>query len=481
MKISRLPGSVTPKLLFTSTVSYSAAVALILMSAVFWQNRMLLLDGANFLAGMINRQGFYLPLGRLAAWPTQVLPVIGLQAGLSLKWTAFAYSINIALFYLAIMLILSFVYRNHRLLLSMAIFLWVFTYDSFYMPVSEIGYGIAYLHLLLAHFEKRSGVDGPGYRPWLILLSLHIILSHPLVIFAVAFCLLFYNFASKNTLPGGVLKSLNILLAAVVILVMVKMLIIGDAELSKAGRIDNFLANYKTLFLDQDANFFFKRYLATSHLPGLLTYLFCSIVLLLRHRFAHFLILQLCSGIFTIIYLASHPAFNPRVFVEIYFLVVAFFVSFCLAFIAFNFRGSWPLYVIAAVIAVQVFRAAGYNEFFNGRTAVHEQIISQMKQHSIQKAAIPFYTAPMDRIMYISGTGHESMLLSMLEDADDVRTFFFVLTDTIRQESLTPSPFDFYNNPWDTADLRSYDLRHFRLDTLTAYKTFVPAYAETAE
>lgn len=465
-------------------IAWSAAAVYLVMSVIFFQERILLRDGANFTVGMLNQHGFYLPLHRYAAWVTQFLPVIGIKTGATLNIILLLYSINVALFYSAVIICLDRVYRNYRLMLGAAVFLWVLTYDTFYMPISELPIGIAFVFLWLAQWEHylRSGKSAAALAV-LAVISLHIVFSHPLVLAVLLFLWLAAALTTDlNSLPGSraLLKPIALLAA----LLFIKVLLTGSGmygDWSKLGKLENFLLNYRGLFLNQEANFYFKTYLVTSHLNGLLVMTFLLTVLLIRREYRHIVLLAGCSGLFTGVYLVTHPEFHIRLNIEVYFLVVAFYLAWYMAYAAFSGAAGRRVVLAAAfaLICVQAVRAARHHGFFVERNAVITDILDQMQEQQVDKAVIPFYKAPMRSILYIGASGNESLLLSRLQDAERTCTFIFVLDDTVDDtglEELGAAAGRFLNNPWENVPLQSYDTDYFRLDPESPYRSFEPVY-----
>lgn len=163
---------------WTGLMAWSAVAAYIVMSLVFFRERMQFLDGPHFLTEMFRTGWFHTPGHRFSGYLTQILPLAGIHLGAGVGTAAFLYSLNTALFACGVFLLLERVYRDSMLSLAWALFLWAVTYDSFYMPVSELPVGLGFLFLLLAHVRRRPAIHGPS---WLLALvyTVHLAAATP--------------------------------------------------------------------------------------------------------------------------------------------------------------------------------------------------------------------------------------------------------------------------------------------------------------
>jgi hypothetical protein len=136
------------------------------------------------------------------------------------------------------------------------------------------------------------------------------------------------------------------------------------------------------------------------------------------------------------------------------------------------------LAVVVLFLVVQIGRVYFYHPFFVKRTAILENVLDQMDEQGITKAMLPFYKAPMKKIMFIGATGNESLLLSKLRDPDRASTFVYILADTIDPRDMIPDTGIFLNNEWEKTPLSTFNPKYFDLDPSRTYDAFYPDYSK---
>lgn len=138
--------------------------------AFYYIERTLLFDGAFYCFKIIHFQNFNIENGRWAAIYTQLLPLVGLLLGCSLKTFLILYSISFAIWNYIFFLIINHLLKRPGIALAY-IFTLLFGYKhSFFYPVSEIHSTIPILFLFWAIIDKYFYlIDEKGKRKWLFL------------------------------------------------------------------------------------------------------------------------------------------------------------------------------------------------------------------------------------------------------------------------------------------------------------------------
>lgn len=415
---------------WSGLVAWAAVTAYVALALVFYRERMLFLDGPHFLVELFQTGWFHTPGHRFSGYLIQLLPLAGIRLGAGVEAVAFLYSLNIALFAFAVFLVLERVYGNRLLSLGWAVFLWAITYDSFYMPVSELPIGLGFLFLLVAHFGRRRVFPGLS---WLApaMYAVHLAASHPLVVFALAFLM-------AAALPGTALKeSLRLDQCALrwllftLALAALRFATGGDTEWEKASRLAGFADQALNLFQGNPVNHHLRIIATSVYLPAVLAGLICVSILVVRRYWSDALLFTAFSVLYVLIFAGTHPDWDVRPFTEIYFLALALPLALYIALLALNLRSRTATAILAVCLILQAARVGAHAGFFRERAGVLEAIALQQHEAGISMAVIPFHRMPVGKIAYPFAAGYESLVVSALAGLQPPVTFTFVHADTV--------------------------------------------------
>lgn len=157
---------------------------MLLLSLVYYRERMLCFDTANYAFQLIVNQGFYTGHGRFLTYATQVLPLLAVKAGLSLKAVLMIYSASFVLFFYSAYLILVYGLRNIRAGIFLALSICLTVRYKFYGPVGEIVLSMALLALLAGWVTRdKERFPMPVWADTLIAMGLAALLlvGHPFI------------------------------------------------------------------------------------------------------------------------------------------------------------------------------------------------------------------------------------------------------------------------------------------------------------
>lgn len=120
-----------------------------ILSLVYYQERMLHFDTANYAYHLIYFQDFYTGHGRYISYLPQLLPLLAARAGLSLPVILQLYSVSFILLYYGIYLWIVYGFRNLPGGLFLVLALSLTLRYKFYAPVGEVVISIAFVALVL--------------------------------------------------------------------------------------------------------------------------------------------------------------------------------------------------------------------------------------------------------------------------------------------------------------------------------------------
>lgn len=170
-------------------------LCMLVMSVVFYQERMLSLDTANYAFELVMTQDFYTGQSRTLTYITQLLPLLALKWGWSLKAFLIIYSASFILFYQLIYTLIVHLFRNAQAGIFLALSLCLTLRYKFYGPVGEVVLSIAILALLIGWVTRPA--DRFARLPvWLNLgigmaLASLLLTGHPFIAVTTA---IFYGF-----------------------------------------------------------------------------------------------------------------------------------------------------------------------------------------------------------------------------------------------------------------------------------------------
>ncbi|MCB0634528.1 MAG: hypothetical protein R2824_03475 [Saprospiraceae bacterium] len=129
---------------------------LFLLSLVYYQERLLSLDAANYAFHLVLGQDFYTGQGRVITYLTQILPLLSVKSGWSLKAVLMIYSASFILYYYLVYVLITHLFRNPQAGIFLALSLCLSMRYKFYGPVGEVVLSIGLLALLIGWITRPS-------------------------------------------------------------------------------------------------------------------------------------------------------------------------------------------------------------------------------------------------------------------------------------------------------------------------------------
>ncbi|MFZ4705971.1 MAG: hypothetical protein ACOYMF_08170 [Bacteroidales bacterium] len=159
------------------------------MLAVFLFRERLYADSGYYLFKAVNSRFFWIEHDRYVLAISQLLPLIGVWCGLSLKPILIMYSLGHVLFFYFLFIFVYFGLDDRRSGLMLILIQTVGILHSFFTPQFELYYGIGLLIVFYSLF--RQNIGGWFTIVLLVLLEVLALTSHPFVFGLFAFLLLF--------------------------------------------------------------------------------------------------------------------------------------------------------------------------------------------------------------------------------------------------------------------------------------------------
>ncbi|MCX7744123.1 MAG: hypothetical protein N2167_06115 [Flavobacteriales bacterium] len=182
------------KIAWLMWTGHLAMITLLVFSVVFFVERCTFLDPSFQLFEMINREGFKYYVHRYSMVINQVLPVIAIKSGLSLKWIMLSYSVSFVVIYYFCFILGLHVLKDLAAPIALAAVPLVVR-DAFVHSISENWLGIAYSGVFFSWIRFNLLRDRFVPPHWFFINSILIILVnyhlHPVTLFTLSFSLVF--------------------------------------------------------------------------------------------------------------------------------------------------------------------------------------------------------------------------------------------------------------------------------------------------
>ena len=407
-----------------SVVMALAALALLFLSIRFALERVIFTDTAVYLYTIADTGKVYIATNRFICVLSQVLPLIGIAAGLSLKTIVYLYSVNCILIPLISSFVCMRVFRNRNMALAILLFYVLMNAWVFYYPVTEFQMGLCLL--LLYHAFVLWFLEKPELKAWLfVLISLlfvpTVIFSHPLAIYVfVAWSVWMFQMHPQSRKRLMVMPPLLAIAIHFIKEIIFKAISgAADYEAQRKEGLVNFKAPLST---------YFDSLLGKGAVKALTSdyFIMLAVVALLLFFYARrkqWVSLLLFTGTVCGFWLLVTVAFRDWPYdhyPEHLYQPVPFFITlaFAVAFPTLVQKASVRALVLLVIFAVSIGKIYDNHQFYTGRLDWYRRYIHLMHQSGIRNATL----AEAHKIYGVQysywASNCESMLLSALPGPD---------------------------------------------------------------
>ncbi len=439
-------------------MGHLVSLALIYLSVIYFKERLLTIDSAYYTFKIIYQESFNIEHKRWLALPTQILPLIGLKMGVSLKQFMILYSVSFMLFYYAIFNIITHIFKKPATAIFMLLALVLCARFKYYDAVSEVMTSMAFAALIIAWLQSRSYPF--SNKDWIvgILLSLLFALGHPIIYLALIgfLFLLFIDDKKYRNTFFLLFAGLQVIIAFIRIKLFTdgyeagKMEALGDTSSVLASLEDNYIFYLARDFVHVEC------YWSYAFFAGAILWLFVKEKYLLAIcSFAGFFIFYLMT---VIIY---HQG-ESRNMLENYFIIFGFFMALP---IFFAFVKNQKFNVIALIFIGFLFKENIQqidfaHHYFTGRIDYLRHLIDTQEPDKLlyKKEDIIWETLQVPW-----GTPFETLLLSSLEK--DQSKSLFIIDNENSVDSLFLNEDEFLGPEWapHLFDLEQINKNYFNL------------------
>lgn len=163
------------------------------MAAYLYKAR-IFADSGFYVSQFVNNQSFWIECNRIVLGISQIIPLMGVWAGLEIRYVFILYSLSHVVFFYLLFLFVYYGLRDRRSGLLMILAQTVGIMYSFFTPMFELYYGVPLLITFYAIWRLPFRLNVLFI---LLILEVFILLSHPLAFMLFVFLLL-YDYSRKT-------------------------------------------------------------------------------------------------------------------------------------------------------------------------------------------------------------------------------------------------------------------------------------------
>ncbi|MBS1647235.1 MAG: hypothetical protein JST67_07835 [Bacteroidetes bacterium] len=416
---------------------------IILIAGYFYLERTLPFDAAFYSFRITETKWFCIDNYRYGVQHTQLLPLLLMIMGCSLKTFLISYSVSFALCNYIIALIILYGYKNSKLALGLVLASVLAYMYKFFYPVSEIHSITAPLFLFAAHvFHYPNKKNNFMYFFITAVIITWTLFIHVISVIPALYVLAYYYAYTKKLKENA---PILVFASAYWVLVF---------WLSKTFLTTKYLAS-KMIGLKELVQFiknpneafgymYFKEEFLMNYLPLEILILCCLLFLLFKKEWLQVLVLVafLIGTWFVIMaYNLHHDA--PIVLMN-YYGLFGFYCAFPFCVYIFDFISKKKFVLVyAALMVSSLWGIIRCGAFFTDHINYIKRVTAQTKN---AKNIVSSANIPWDCIWVSWDLSFESLLASSIQNPACSKTFFTSDTDSIIHGFYnSPNPNDFYN------------------------------------
>ncbi|MHA7112051.1 hypothetical protein ACRTDU_18130 [Sunxiuqinia elliptica] len=397
-------------------------------------SRILITDPAYYLFNIINKEDFFIAGPRYTTVINQVLVVLGVKLGVSLKLLISLYSVSFVLIRYSYFLIVVKLLKNIPAGFAIIAFTLLGVAESYFRPTSESTIALlnsSLLYASLVFFEMKM----VGKKKFVLQLLVTLLLvsfgyyTHPIAVFSLVFVVLFFSVFHQSKFSWYPVFAL-----AIVLVTFGQKVLLGENSTHHSSLYGNLLSS-PFLILQELSDYypykFFSNHFERLYLVASLLFIAAVILLALRKRgWMSSLLIVVSVVVYFIVACTSFKKGDANMQMEKIFLPMVFFLGIAFAEgVAALKRKRIKGVLLAAttliVMLVGLERIGDVRGLYHGRIDYLKEIVHQANQESGKKLLIK--SEQVDRKMVFTwGMGMETLMLSTIDKTMDPLTVYCI-------------------------------------------------------
>lgn len=397
--------------------------ALAVLAAVFYLERMVFADMGFQTFHILRTGSLQIQSGRFGAACTQVFPWLAQMSGMSLKGVLLTYSLGHVLYYFTVFLLVTLVFKQWRWGLVLMLTSTLMTTHTFYW-LSEMPQGLAFLILLLAWLQNRESLYTVRWwqYPLLIAASVTAFYFHPLILYALLFCGLFF-IVEKGRQPGQ--RALYTLVISVFLLIAFVKYKVLKLDWYDAMSLER-AAAFRELWphwLDIQSNRDFAAWCMRDYYLIPIAVLLNGAFYIRKRDWLKAGLAVLFPAAYILVVNVPFHGGDKQFYLENLYLPLSLFAAVPLIF---DVLPGWlphrrMLLVLAGIAALRMVHIGFAHRSWTDRLQWEQAFLDRTAGLPHRKLVLSEQQAPMDTLVFSWGTSTEFLMLSALKHPDSTR------------------------------------------------------------
>jgi len=442
-------------------------------AVIYYKQRMLFIDAPHVFFRIVNDGHLHIEENRIGSFITQMVPLLGSKLHLPFRLLLVLYSASFYLFYLMVVLLLVFIYRNYGLAILFGLYLTLFVSDTYYWPNNEVHQGIAWLMLAFAiNFFTASKNRPLIFTVPLFAASFYLaIWTHPLVM-AAAVYLWFFYWIDKTYWPYTRVVSF-VYTGILLVLAWLKYYqgTHSGYDSSKIEVVTHFHpAKISAVFTSPQFHFFIKNCISDYWLFVLL--FIAGLIGLIKEKKYLLLLwtIAFATAYLLLVCITFWGLDSGRFYIESEYTPLS--IICCAPLVYYVLPKLNKKTAVIAVILICCIRL-GYIYHasipFTNRVTILDNMLNKMKEKNLAKLIIPEPVPGLDSALVMNwGAPVESIFLSKLKGDVPQRTFIFLSSETLHTVANVGK--DTLLACWERRTVKNTNTYYFRVDTASGYQ-----------
>lgn len=411
------------KLVYPLIIGLGLLAFLVILSFMYWQERVCYADAAYQIFSVINTEELAFQVQRFGAFVVQFPPWVLVKLNAPLDIVLKVYSLSFTIYPLLFALVIWKWLNSTRLALLVVLFFGLTQVHTFFWIQSELIQGCMYSILGIAIIKKQLKPEWWLLLIWQLIVLL-IIYSHPLSVVLFSFLWAWYAYECRKSIDWKYYS----LIATILIVLIYKFKIaeLGSYDATAVGMFAGFEERLPNIFSLPSTVFFFKRLLSTYYLLPIV--LAVNLVFLIKQK-AWWNITLMLSGVLAwlLLILTTYHYSTDQMYLESYYLPLGIFIGLPFVDKIFGTGKAWIW--ITCMIVVSCFRIGQIIDI----KSIYSDRLAWVKEQLAKAEKIParrFYLLKSQTLPYQSnldwGVSYETILISSLKGPSHTHSIYII-------------------------------------------------------
>ena len=448
-------------------------IILLTTSVYYFKERMLFIDAPHILFRIVNDAHLQITDFRYGSFITQVFPLVAARLHLPLSGLMIIYSASFYLFFIAVLLLLVYKFRNYGLTVLFGLYLTLFVSDTFFWPNNEIHQGIAWLLLAFAlNFSIATKKTHLLLAIPIFILSYFLaIWTHPLVML-IAIYLWGFFIIDGSLWPYP--RKQTMLYSVILLVLAYCKFHQGQHHGYDSGKIEVvtlFQAQkLKTIFSAPQFHFFIKGCVTNYWLLILISVAGLIGVIKEKKYLLLVWVAAFGTGYLLLLTITYWDVQSTRFYMESEYMPLSIICAAPFVYCVLpKLNSRTGVALLALVFCIRLGYIHHAAEKFSARIALLESIRTKMKEKGLHKIVITNAGTADSTLIMNWGAPVESMLLSGLKHETPQSTFIFL--DSTQMKTFSTTSKDTLLGCFEKRAANQLNSRYFQLDTTISYQT----------